>query len=186
MSTEMEQFKKKIQAYSITQLEEIVISIDRDKYPEKLSIAREALIAKKMGVSSTPQEVPQAKEESSSEPEAKTQPLPNVLNSLSPKVEEAPLEIIRKDSQKQKTSRTRNNQWMFWLLSGFAALTSMIAVFFIILPHTQWAGKELWVRVGSQITGVPLIDPQAEKSKEPPVSPEPVSGNTPPSNKASL
>ena len=190
MNAELEQFKKKIQSYSILQLEEIVISIDKHKYPDKLSIAREVLIAKKLELPSAPLEEttevkPQAEEEPSSEPEAMTQPLPNILSSLPPKVEEVPLEAASKESLKEKSSRPRNRQWMFWLLCGFAALTSMIAVFFIVLPQTQWAGKNLWVRVGSQITGVPLTDPAEEKEKEP-VSEEPGSEDPAPSDEDSL
>ena len=186
MDSELEQFKKKIQGYSILQLEEIVISIDKDKYPDKLSVAREVLIAKKLELPSAPTEVkPQTEEESSSEPEAMTQPLPNILSSLPPKEEVAPVVEGSNVRLKEKSPRTKNSQWMVWLLSGFAALTSMIAIFFIVLPQTQWAGKNLWVRVGSQITGVPLTDPAAEKEKEP-VLEEPVSEDPPPSSEDSL
>lgn len=167
MNAELEQFKKKIQTYSITQLEEIVISIDKDKYPEKLSIAREVLIAKKLELPLTAEEMPQTKEESSSELLSNTQPLPDAFSSLPPKLEATvPLEATGKESLREKSSKTKKNHWMLWLLSGFAALTSLVAVYFIVLPHTQWAGKSLWVRVGSQITGIPLTPPLAEKDME--------------------
>ncbi len=187
MNAELEQFKKKIQGYSILQLEEIVISIDKDKYPDKLSIAREILIAKKLDLPSappeeTPEVKPQAEEKPSSEPaEAMTQPLPNIVDSLTSKVEAISLEKVNKG----KSAGPVNSQWLFWLLCGFAALTSMIALFFIVLPQTQWAGKNLWVRVGSQITGIPLTDPAAEKEKEP-VSEEPVSEDPGSSDEVSL
>lgn len=185
MSAELEQFKKKIQGYSIAQLEEIVMSIDKIKYPEKLSVIREVLIAKKLELPLVPEELPQVKEEPSFELLSNTQALP-VINSLPPKAEAVPpLDVPVKESLKVKPLKIRENNWMFWLLSGFAALTSVIAVYFIVLPHTQWAGKGLWVRVGSEITGISLTEPLAEKDKEN-ASPEPVSDEEVPSEEGSL
>ena len=47
MSSDLEQFKIKISAYSVDQLEEVLISLNKDKFPEKYQLVRETLANKK-------------------------------------------------------------------------------------------------------------------------------------------
>lgn len=46
MDNDLEQYKAKISSYSVGQLEEILISLNREKFPEKFDIIREALALK--------------------------------------------------------------------------------------------------------------------------------------------
>ena len=185
MTPELEQFKKKIEAYSIVQLEEIVMSIDKHKYPEKLAVARDVLIAKKLEIPSPIlQEAPSAKEGIPQDSAENTQLLPPVLDALPQKEEKLPLETQAKPVLKGNYTDSKKSQWLFWLLSGFAGLTSVIAVYFILLPHTQWAGKDLWVREGSQITAISLTEPKKEEVVQPQAA-ESVKDNEEPSEEDS-
>ncbi|MBN2143125.1 MAG: hypothetical protein JW774_00730 [Candidatus Aureabacteria bacterium] len=50
MEGDLDQFKAKINDYSVDELEEVLVSLNKDKFPKKYQIAREALALKK-GVS---------------------------------------------------------------------------------------------------------------------------------------
>ena len=118
MDSELAQYKVKINNYSISQLEEILISLNKDKYPEKYQLVREALANMMSNINKSSEENPSAVLESMSNKVNSEEKLSPVMESMTNEVSEIPVkkEKIKEPLPKKQSFVVENNKSSSFLL----------------------------------------------------------------------
>ncbi len=148
MNNELSEYKRKIENYSKEQLEDILISLNKDKFPEKYELVKEVLannFYSKSSVTKTyepePQRIEEHETKEEASPEAREtnaeQPLKKV--EVSTKIKKTPSLDFNKDQ-----TPTGN---VPGLLIFLALISSVAAVYVLLMCIVELPGKSLILNV---------------------------------------
>jgi len=164
----LEQFKMKIADYSLEQLEEVLISLNKDKFPEKYQVVRETLSNKKGGGAYNPSEsmhttvvdirhtskiqIPSLSSETPNIIASKPQALPettSLSNSIASPSSSLPLPAPQVKALDSKEEPGRSGLQLFFLIS--VVLTSLLAIYCALLSTMDLPGKSLMLKMAQKL-----------------------------------
>jgi hypothetical protein len=168
MNSELEQYKAKISNYSVSQLEEILVSLNKHKFPQKYELVQGTLERKK-GPAPSPGGDPSEEEAEKTEVasprisksdetavrEPETPPSPEASGEKAGK--EAPADEAGETTRPKPTSIEVDTEdapdLVFPALATLAILTTLFAVYLLLAAAFELPGKQAFVDIGNKLPG---------------------------------
>lgn len=206
MSSDIESYKARISSYSISQLEEILLSLDRNRFPDKYEVVKKALHRLKSDEESAA-EAPSPPSENlektivdeSSLKSDKIADSTDDNNSskekISPSEELTENETLETEQKEETTSKKISEEFnsdeeekdqdgpdiFQMLITALAVITSVMALYCILLINYDLPGKSQMEKIAVKLPGSfsekGTADPDEEKTEE--ISPEEKAEETP-------
>jgi hypothetical protein len=164
MDSELEKYKEKIKSYTVEELEEILISLNKEKFPEKYELVRNFLAEKNTG-----SDVFALQQEKKSEAESNFQKIEEISNASEMNKETETFiqnepKSVKSLSSKQTDSISDQIVHSSELILGLLTIiTSVVAVYILLASTFNLPGKGLIVETGKKLPGVSSIVQEAKE-----------------------